>query len=203
MSVLDYCHPVSKSVRSTEPTFAQEPVTLAEAKRQCGLSDGVSQYDEMLQGFIIDARQRVEHDTGIVCYTGTHTLKMTDWPDADWFEIPDVWPVTSITSIAYIAGDGTSTTWSASNYSLDTSAVKPFVKLAYAQSWPAVRGDINGITVTLVAGYASVSAIPQKVKQAVLLATHMKWLEQREVDTRTHQMAYDRQIGLLQRGVYP
>jgi uncharacterized phiE125 gp8 family phage protein len=201
--VVDYCHPVSKSVRSTEPTFVQEPVTLAEAKRQCGLSDGVNQYDEMLHGFIIGARQQVEHDTGVVCYTGTHTFKMTDWPDEDWFEIPDVWPVTSVTSIVYIAGDGTSTTWSSANYSLDTSAVKPFVKLAYAGSWPAVRGDINGITVTFVAGYATVPTVPQKVKQAVLLATHMKWLEHREMDTKHHQLAYDRQIGLLQRGVYP
>lgn len=174
-----------------------------DAKRQLSLPMGIGDRDEQIAAWIVQARQQVEHDARIVCYTGSHTLKLTEWPDASWFDFRSLRPVSSVTSIVYLDGAGASTTWSASNYTLDTSGTRPFVRLAYGQSWPAIRGDINGITVTFVAGYATVAAIPQTVKQAVLKAVHILFLEQMEQDTAKDIVCYDRLIALLQKGGYP
>jgi uncharacterized phiE125 gp8 family phage protein len=195
------CHPISEAVRSAEPSV--EPITVDDLKRQCSLPLEISDRNEQLAAWIVQARQQVEHDARIVCYTGTYTYKMTEWPDEEWFSIPDIRPISSVASIAYIDGAGSTQTWSSSNYALDTSGTRPFIRLAYAASWPAVRGDINGITVTVVAGYASAAVMPQMLKQAVLLAAHMMFLQQQEQDTSKHQMAYDRQIALLRKGAYP
>lgn len=172
--------PTSKPIRSTAPTEQQEPLTLDEAKHQCGIASGISHHDDYLRALITAAREKVERDTGLVCYTGTHVWKLTYFPANDWLEMPvDARPVTSVTSITYVDYAGTTQTWSGANYSLDASGVVSFIKLTYGQSWPVVRGDINGITVTYVAGYSSVLNVPKMLKQAALyLVNH--WFANRD-----------------------
>ena len=46
-------------------------------------------------------------------------------------------------------------------------------------SWPSIRCKTNAITIELVAGYATVDAVPEDLKQAVLL-TVGHWYENRE-----------------------
>ena len=169
--------PAVKPKRTTAPTFEQEPVTIAEAKRQCRVADENSYDDGLFRDLIIGAREQVERDASVACYTGEHTIKKTYWSDlgTSWFEL-NLRPITAITSITYVATDGTSTTWGTDNYSLDTYGVVPFVKLGYGLTWPSLRGDINGITVTCTAGYATVATIPQRIKQAVLLHVHYHYL---------------------------
>lgn len=170
------CHPVSAPVRTTEPTNLQEPVTLQEARRQCGLGEDNSAHDELLQRLITAARQQVEQDAGLICYTGSFTLKRTEWPEEEWFDIPELRPVTSITSITYLDGNGDSQTLATTVYAFESSGVKQFVRLKYGQTWPTIRGDINGITITAVAGYSSVANIPARIKQACLLLIN-HWFE--------------------------
>lgn len=195
--------PISKPVRTTEPTLAQEPVSLAEARRQCGIADGITYHDETLAILIPAAREMVENDTGIVCYTGTFTQKFTDWPSGELLELADLRPVTSITSIAYLDTNGTSQPLDASVYQLETAAVKQYVRLKYNQIWPSLRGDINGITITYVAGYATVAAVPKTVKQAVLLKLHVEWLLKNEQDPSEQEMGYVRVLNRLSRRTYP
>lgn len=197
------CHPISKAVRTTEPTLYQEPVTVDEARVQCDLG-GNSAHDDKFKRWIPAARAQVEQDTGLVCFTGTFTMKMTEWPYEDWFAIDELRPVTSITSITYLDGDGTSQTLATTVYAFESSGVKQFVRLKYGQTWPATRGDINGITVTFVAGYATVLDIPQRLKQAcLLLITH--WFENRGVigDGGELPMAYSALVNSLGRRTYP
>jgi uncharacterized phiE125 gp8 family phage protein len=192
--------PISKPVRTTAPTLLQEPVTVAEARRQCRIADAIAYHDEELAALIAAAREMVENDTGIVCYTGSFTQKFTDWSGVD---LADVRPVTSITSIAYLDGDGTSQTLSTDVYQLETASVKQFVRLKYGQNWPTTRGDTNGITVTYVAGYATVAAVPQMVKLAVPLKLHCEWLLKNELDATTQEEGYVRVINRLGRRTYP
>lgn len=198
---LSECHPVSRAVRSAEPTV--EPVTVDEARAQCSLGQNTA-HDELLSGIIVAARQQVEQDTGLVAYTGTFTEKMTEWPWGDVFELGEVRPVTAITSITYVDGDGTTQTLSTSVYAFESSGVKQFVRLKYGQTWPAIRGDINGITVTFVAGHASRAAIPQRFKQAVLLLVN-HWFENRGVVGSGGELplAYQALINSLGRKTYP
>jgi uncharacterized phiE125 gp8 family phage protein len=195
-------YPVTVPVRAAEPTFEQEPVTLKEAKYQCRVPEDVGYHDEALRAKIIAARKQVERDAGLVCYTGSFTWKLTQFPYRDWLEFPSTLrPVTAIGSITYVASDGDTDTWDSSNYTLDSSPIMPLIRLVYGESWPTVRGDINGITVTATAGYTTVLAIPQTVKQAVLLALHIGWLFENEQPdlAMKQQQGYDRWIDLLRR----
>ena len=200
-------YPITKPIRTTAPTPAQEPVTLAEAKRQqVGIAEGIDHFDDEIQRNISTARALVENDTGLVCYTGTYTWKFTEWPCESWFEIPAIRPVTSITSITYVDGSGVTQTWSASKYVLETSTVVPVVRLAYAESWPGdIRGDINGITVTMIAGYASVLTVPDGIKKAVLLLVN-HWFENKGIVGNVGPdigMTYDALVSSFRRPSYP
>lgn len=195
--------PITIPVRSSEPTT--EPVTLDEAKKACGISLAIDDFDTDVLSQISAARQQVENDTGIICLTGTFTWKQTEWPCGDVLEIRCLRPVTSVTSIVYLDGSGSSTTWGSSNYSLETSGVQPFIRLTYGSTWPAIRGDINGITLTVVAGYASQIAVPPMVKTAVLCQLKALWLEQMQElkDAEMMRGAYERQIFRITRRTYP
>jgi hypothetical protein len=149
---------------------------VVQAKAQCGVAEGNEAHDSWFTDQIVTARRQVEYDLeGFVFYTGAHTLKLTSFGQRDWFDLTK-WPATAITSIVYTATDGTSTTWSSSEYELKTFRKRAIVALAYGYNWPSVRGDINGITVTFTAGYASVPAMPPEAKDLVRLAIHVSWM---------------------------
>jgi uncharacterized phiE125 gp8 family phage protein len=178
-------------------------VTLEQAKTQVGVAGDIGSHNELLERLIAAAREQVENDTGIVCYTGTFTWKQTSFPGSDIWELPDIRPVSSISGITYIDTAGDSQTLSASVYGLQADAVTPYIGLKYQQSWPTLRSDLNGITVTLVAGYSTIAAVPQRVKQAVLLQLHIQWLLENGEDASDQQGAYERMIAGLRRGTYP
>lgn len=165
-------------------------MTIAEVRKQLELGDNDA-HDAHLAMLISVARQQVERDTNLVCYTGSHTWKFTHFPCREWLELPDMRPVTAISSIVYTATDGTSTTWSSSEYTLETSGLHQFVRLNYGYSWPTVRGDINGITVTMLVGYASVAVVPPRLKQAVLLQVTRMFNDRAGIEPRKGLDAYD------------
>ena len=204
---MEYCYPITRPVRTAEPTYpTQEPVTAAEARYQCGISADAGYYDPLLQRLIITAREMVERDSGLVCYTGTFTSKRTDWGYGDYFELPDVRPITAVTSITYVDTSGTTTAWSSSSYVVSTAALMPYVRLAYGEVWPTLRGDAEGITITFTAGYASVAAIPQRVKQAVLLLVNCWFVNRDTISLGTISpdiaLTYDSLIESLRRPTY-
>lgn len=201
------CLPVTIPVRTTAPTFVQEPVTLDEAKRQCDIADGNNGFDAAIRDWIVLARELVEKDASIACFTGEYKFKKTLWREqsnwGDWFEL-NLKPITAIGSITYVATDGDTDTWSSSEYSLDTFTIAPIVKLSYGESWPTLRGDINGITVTVTAGYASVAVIPQRIKHACkLLIRH--WFDNPGIVGQVGpeiELTYDALINSIKRHTY-
>lgn len=196
--MLTYAYPPSIAVRTTEPTLAQEPITPDEAKGQCGIREN-NAHDEWINGAIPAARFQVESDLdGLVCYAGEFTWNLTEFPAADWFSLPKR-PVSTQPAIAYVNTAGTSTVWSTSEYALKTRYRYPRIVLAYSYSWPTLRGDQDGITITFTAGYGTVLAIPQEIKTAVKLALHIQWLLKMENPTEAErqQLGYDRWIELI------
>lgn len=196
------CYPVTRWIRSVEPTTAQEPITLTQAKQQCKIPTEVSDYDEDIQRMIVSSRRQVETDCAVACYTGTFTRKFNAFPCGDVLELGDIRPITSITSIVYTWTDGSLTTWSSSQYVLHNGTATPFVGLAYGYTWPTVRGDINGITVTVVAGYATVAALPEEIRRAVLLQVNIHWEDSLGQDTAKMRQAYDNYITRIRREFY-
>lgn len=207
---------LSKPTRSASPTF--EPVTLAEAKKHVELAEEYTHHDSHLVDLIQLAREQVEHDTGIVCCTGTFIWKLSQFPDyqlqhqqtkspASWVTIP-LRPVTSITSITYVDDAGSTQTWSSTNYGLKTDLPQPIIYLGYDKTWPTHRGFINDITVTLVAGYATQGSVPQLLKQMCLLAIARDFydrngLERHDQDVNSYVRSYEMLLRRVQRCNYP
>lgn len=197
-----YCGPITRPVRVTEPTFSQEPVTLAQVKHQLGIGLDDTGRDSELQDIIIQARAVAEKETNVVCYTGSYTWKLTAFPCREWLELPDLRPITSVTSIVYVATDGTSTTWSSSEYTFESSGIHQFVRLNYGYSWPVVRGDINCITVTFVAGFATVAAVDPLMKRYVLNKVSQIWEDREGLERTARDSASDRLCDLLRTRSY-
>ncbi len=157
---------------------ASEPVTTAQAKAQLNVDfDTDDTYIDLL---VAAARTTVENHTQRGLINQTWTLKLDDFPDT--FTLPRA-PLSSVTSITYIDGDGNSQTLATSVYDVDTQSEPGRVLLAYGQTWPTTRDQVNAVTVTYVVGYGSAaSSVPEPFKHAIkLLVAH--WYHQREAVT--------------------
>lgn len=74
--------------------------------------------------------------------------------------------VSSVTSFVTYADDNSSSTFSSSNYGVDTAGAR--VYLNAGQSWPSDLRDHNAIEITYVSGYgASASDVPSAIISAV------------------------------------
>jgi uncharacterized phiE125 gp8 family phage protein len=85
----------------------------------------------------------------------------------------------SVTSIIYVATDGTSTTLATTEYQVDATTEPGRVAPAYGKIWPVTRAQMSAVTVVFVAGYGAASAVPDLIKTAMRLLVGC-WYEQRE-----------------------
>lgn len=157
---------------------ATEPVTLAEAKTH--LNAVGTDDDTYITALIVAAREAAETVTERVLMTQTWELALDTFPDA--LELIRV-PVQSVTSITYDDADGVATVLGASAYSLDTADDAGFAYIvpAYNTQWPVTQDAINAVRVRFVAGYASAAAVPQQVKQWMLLRIGLLYKHREDV----------------------
>lgn len=163
--------------QSVAPT--QEPVTVAEIKHDRRIT--TTDDDDYLDSLITAARLYVESYTGRALVSATHIGYMDHFPSTGIITL-DYPPLSSVTSLQYVDGDGATQTFSSGNYTVDASGVKGRITLNYGQSWPEYRAQHNAITITFVAGYGQALQVPQDIKQALrMLIGH--WYENREATT--------------------
>lgn len=89
-------------------------------------------------------------------------------------------PVTAVASVKYYAATtGTDTTMTSTDYY--TSLAQPVARVwpAYGVAWPAIQVRPDGVRIRFTAGYASASAVPAAIKQAILILVADMW-ENRE-----------------------
>lgn len=165
-----------RSVLKTAP--AAEPVTTAEAKAHLRVTSSAD--DTYIDTLVKVARRRIEERTGRALINQTWYLYLDEFPDCDRIRLPKA-PLTAITSLKYKDTTGAETTWSSSNYITDLNPTPGELVLTYANTWPAVSlYPASPITVEYTAGYgASGSAVPEELRQAILLAVG-HWYENRE-----------------------
>ena len=130
----------------THPTA--EPITLSELKAQLGINDTNS--DTVLTRRITEARKWAEGYTKRSIMPQTHELRLDAF--ADVIELPFP-PVVVISSVKYIASDGTLTTVDAADYTLDTTPLVPIVRPVYGESWPSPRAETSAVRVQYTTGY--------------------------------------------------
>jgi uncharacterized phiE125 gp8 family phage protein len=91
-------------------------------------------------------------------------------------------PVKSITQIAYVDETGTTiTVLLARNtlWRLGAGSMQSVVTPYFDTSWPATAPVPGAVQITYVAGYANAAAVPQAIKQAMLLLIG-HWYKHRE-----------------------
>lgn len=158
---------------------AVEPVSTSEMKSHSRID--ISTDDTLLGTYIKAATQRFEIESRRALITQTWVLRLDRFPTSgsEPILLPRP-PVQSVTSVAYIDGDGDSQTWDSSKYVLDSTSEPGRIYPAYGESWPSTRDIENAVTITYVAGYGDASTdVPQDIIQAIeMLAAH--WYEHRE-----------------------
>lgn len=154
-----------------------EPITLLDAKAQCRVD--IDDDDTLLTSYITAAREWCEAHDWRAYLTQTIELWLTMWPGGDSIELPRP-PLQSVTKIEYYGVDDTKYTLSTSVYGVDAISEPGAVRLKYNQNWPATPlRAYNAICVTYVAGWTTADAVPQTIKQAMLLLIG-HWYENRE-----------------------
>jgi uncharacterized phiE125 gp8 family phage protein len=163
-----------------------EPLTLQEVKDHLRTQFS-SDEDAYLDALIVAARQAMEAELSLALLTQTRKLRLNGWPCSGCIWLPRP-PVQSVTSITYLESTaGASTTLAATEYTLvgarttpDLSAPLGHIVPAYLKVWPSLWPVPENVTITYVCGWATRGAIPQAIRQAMLL-TIADLYEQREV----------------------
>jgi len=148
-----------------DDTSSTRPVTVAETKDHLRID---IDDDDTLIGYMIDAATEWAQ-----MYTSRKyiTASVVDYMDAFPTVIrPDWSPLISVTSIEYVDTDGAGQTLAASIYQTDTDTQPARITLAYTQSWPDIRSDLNAVTLNYTAGYGTSSSdVPEHVRNAIMM----------------------------------
>jgi uncharacterized phiE125 gp8 family phage protein len=147
----------------TAPSF--EPVTLAEAKLWCRVDDDDTSQDATLMLLIIAMREHAEHLTGRVYAERTLELSLDSFPASGEIALPYP-PVQSVSSVYYVASDGSLTPMdsSPSSWQVDLYSVPPRVKASSTSTWPATQDAYGAVRIQYVAGYATHNLIPKTLR---------------------------------------
>ncbi len=154
-----------------------EPISLSEAKTHLRVEN--TDDDTFISALITAARETVETITRRALVTQTWDYILDDWPDGDTITLP-LPPLQSVVSVTYKDKDGNIQTFANSNYVVDTASEPGRLVLTDDANWPSDElYPAGAITVEFTAGYGAATAVPQSLKQAMLLLIG-HWYENRE-----------------------
>lgn len=168
------------------PTFkvitpaTSEPLGLSDLQSQLNadLIDDGGKYTRVLTA----ARETFEADSGVTLMPTTWACYLDHFP---WYEESYDrrtikllrGPVSSVSSIVYTNSAGQQTTAATNTYQVDTARTPARIMPVWGQAWPVVQfSTVNAVTITFTAGYSSVSLIPRKALQAILMLAGW-WIE--------------------------
>ena len=163
---------------------AAEPVTLAEAKAH--LRVDIANDDSLITDLIASARQAAESHTRRALVTQTWRLSLDRFPGKPlpWWdgvregaEIPEPAnavelprpPLQSVTAVTAYDDTDAATVMPAADYFVDTDREPGRIVLRSGKTWPSVTRVANGVEVVFVAGYGAASAVPQAIRQGILM----------------------------------
>lgn len=156
---------------------AAEPVSLPEAKAH--LRVDIADDDALISTLITAAREYCEAFQNRAYITQTWQLWLDAWPEGREIKLPKP-PLQRVNGIRYYGEDGIEYILPSEDYFVDTQSEPGRVVLAPGKSWPGIAlRPTNGVVVEFVAGYGNATAVPQRVKQAILLLVG-HWYEHRE-----------------------
>lgn len=140
------------------------PVTLAEAKAHARVDEGID--DDRVTGMLRMCTELAQTILGgKQIMPATLALYLERFPCGREIRLP-MPPLVSVTSVQYVDQAGGTQTLDASKYVVDAVSEPGRVYLKHTEAWPTTEcGNINAVTVTYQAGYASV---PYCIKEGIL-----------------------------------
>lgn len=153
---------------------SEEPVTLAEVRAFMRLDD--TSEDMLVTALITAARATLEAETRRAFVTQQWRLVFDRFPDCT-IVLP-LAPVSAVSAISLLARTVPDEALDVALYELDLGGEPPRIWKADGAAWPKAKRRAAGIAVDFTAGYGGAAAVPQALKQAVLmLVAH--WFETR------------------------
>lgn len=162
---------------------ASEPITLNEARLHLKIivdpADETAHPDDAyIEALIVAARSAAEHLTGRAFIEQELEMALDGFGECIRLSRP---PLISLTRIKYLDINGNWQTLSSSDYVLDSHSEPARIVPAYGKCWPSTREQINSVVVRYVAGYEDADAVPQAIKNWMLLRVGMLYENREEV----------------------
>lgn len=149
----------------TEPT--SEPVDLDTVKSHIRVD--WDDEDELIGGYIKAARQYCEDVCGRRFMTQTWDLWIQQWPAGNRIYIPYP-PLISVEYVNYTDSTESVNILDSSTYVVNNAGSLGEVVLRFGQIWtPSVLSPSRPVNVRFDCGYGDAFAVPQPIKQAILL----------------------------------
>jgi len=176
----------------TAPT--EEPLTLAEAKKQLGIATAITYHDDELGRLLKAARKDAEEKTHRQILTAVWELKLDKFPSGSGrinIPLPPLAWDTEANYVKYYDTAGDEQTLSTDVYKV-LAGEPGQLALKYGQSWPTTYTEAEVVTVRFTAGYADTAAeladTEELLKAALLLLIEGSW-------KRDHgDVAYERRL---------
>ena len=144
---------------------AEYPLTLAEAKTQCGVEG--PDFDSELEVLLAAATGSLESFTGLSLARRRWRLVLDGWADA--IELPRG-PVRNVDAVRYFDATGFRRTLPQEIYSLDLAQRPQWLLRNASASWPALGVNVNGIEIDCDCGFGA--DCPAELKVAIKLLVH-------------------------------
>lgn len=152
-------------VQTVAPTETPVSIDDVKAKLRIEHNDDDGQLETCLKA-AIDYCQ--EYQWAQYC-TATFVERFDCFP---CYFVPQRCPLLSVTSLAYVDQAGNTQTLTANtHYTVDIYSKPGRIVPAVNYSWPATYGHVNDVTLTYTAGYGAAAAVPDEIKQAVIMKT--------------------------------
>ena len=143
--------------------------------------------DPFLLTKITSARQYAETFMRRACCTQTWDWKLDGFPFwGEPLELPMA-PLQSVTSVGYLDTAGAAQTWTVTtDYTVDTPsgdhAMPGRIIPVYGVSYPSTQDVPNAVTIRFVCGYGVASAVPQGIKDGILLHATRAYVKREALD---------------------
>lgn len=150
--------------RTVAPTV--EPLTF-EQVRDFARIDGDADLRDITE-LIRSVRDSCEFESERSLLQQTWAMTLDVFPAGDTIELPRP-PLSSVSSVSYIDENGSTQTFSSSDYDVDTTREVGRIRLQPSVSWPTTQaGRANSVTITYVAGYGSAATdVPASLTYAM------------------------------------
>lgn len=172
---------------------AQEPVSLAEAKRHLRVES--TDDDALITALISAARQAAETLTGRQFVTARWKLVLDSFPGPSLMGVPaglpfslpghaillPKCPVRSVPAIRYLDMAGTTQLMPRADYIVDTACEPARVTPVFGKIWPISLPQIGAVSVIFDAGYGDAASVPEGIKSWIKLRVGSLYAHREEV----------------------